>query len=192
MSLGSALASTIASSKLSSSDSVRLRFAMTHMFRFFFAAASAAVPPSICLSSSSLASSNLASFWPRSAAERPRTFGSGSSPPHRPVKRQQIDRSRFMRSSSNGETLDASRQRVTRQATSGTHWVPGEWRRQPERVSLPRFYCGRNGRLIHPIARPNPAIAQRKSDPNSTRIIILGRVVACRASLVVTSTFLGI
>jgi hypothetical protein len=110
MSLGSALASTIASSKLSSSDSVRLRFAMTHMFRFFFAAASAAVPPSICLSSSSLASSNLASFWPRSAAERPRTFGSGSSPPHRPVKRQQIDRSRFMRSSSNGETVDASRQ----------------------------------------------------------------------------------
>jgi hypothetical protein len=119
MSLGSALASTIASSKLSSSDSVRLRFAMTHMFRFFFAAASAAVPPSICLSSSSLASSNLASFWPRSAAERPRTFGSGSSPPQRPVKRQQIDRSRFMRSSSNWRASRRESQRVTRQATSG-------------------------------------------------------------------------
>ena len=42
------------------------------------------------------------------------------------------------------------------------------------------------------MARPNPAIAQRKSDPNSTQIMALGRVVACRASLVVTSTFFGI
>ena len=42
------------------------------------------------------------------------------------------------------------------------------------------------------MARPNPAITQRKSDPHSTQIIVLGRVVACRASLVVTSTFFGI
>jgi hypothetical protein len=39
------------------------------------------------------------------------------------------------------------------------------------------------------MARPNPAIAQRKSDPHSTQIIVLGRVVAPRAWLVVTSTF---
>jgi hypothetical protein len=42
------------------------------------------------------------------------------------------------------------------------------------------------------MARPNPAIAQRKSDPNNTQIIALGRVVACRALLVVTSTLFGI
>jgi hypothetical protein len=42
------------------------------------------------------------------------------------------------------------------------------------------------------MARPNPAIAQRKSDPHSTQIIVLGRVVACLASLVVTSTFFDI
>jgi hypothetical protein len=42
------------------------------------------------------------------------------------------------------------------------------------------------------MARPNPAIAQRKSDPHSTQTIVLGRVVAPRASLVVTSTFFGI
>jgi hypothetical protein len=42
------------------------------------------------------------------------------------------------------------------------------------------------------MARANPAIAQKKSDPNSTQTIVLGRVVACRASLVVTSTFFGI
>jgi hypothetical protein len=42
------------------------------------------------------------------------------------------------------------------------------------------------------MARPNPAITQRKSDPHSTQIIVLGRVVAPRASLVVTSTFFGI
>jgi hypothetical protein len=53
-------------------------------------------------------------------------------------------------------------------------------------------YWDSTGRLIHPMARPNPAIAQRKSDPSSTQIIVLGRVVACRASLVVISTFFGI
>jgi len=53
-------------------------------------------------------------------------------------------------------------------------------------------YWDSTGRLIHPMARPNPAIAQRKSDPNSTQIMALGRVVACRASLVVTSIFFGI
>jgi hypothetical protein len=42
------------------------------------------------------------------------------------------------------------------------------------------------------MARPNPAIAQRKSDPSSTQIIVLGRVVAPLASLVVTSTFFDI
>jgi hypothetical protein len=42
------------------------------------------------------------------------------------------------------------------------------------------------------MARPNPAIAQRKSDPHSTQIIVLGRVVAPLASLVVTSTFFDI
>jgi hypothetical protein len=42
------------------------------------------------------------------------------------------------------------------------------------------------------MARPRPAIAQRKSDPISTQIMVLGRVVACRASLVVTSTSSGI
>ena len=46
--------------------------------------------------------------------------------------------------------------------------------------------------VVHPMARPNPAIAQRKSDPNSTQIMALGRVIACRASLVVISTFFGI
>jgi len=43
------------------------------------------------------------------------------------------------------------------------------------------------------MARPNPAIAQRKTDPNSTQTIVLGRVVACRALLIVTSsTFFAI
>jgi hypothetical protein len=53
-------------------------------------------------------------------------------------------------------------------------------------------YWDSTGRLIHPMARPKPAIAQRKRDPSSTQIIVLGRVVACRASLVVTSTSSGI
>ena len=53
-------------------------------------------------------------------------------------------------------------------------------------------YWDSTGRLIHPMARPKPAIAQRKSDPSSTQIIVLGRVVAWRASFVVTSTFFGI
>jgi hypothetical protein len=66
--------------------------------------------------------------------------------------------------------------------------VPGSWLRQPEPVSLPRFYCGRNGRLIHPNARPNPAIRHKKSDPNSTHTIARGRIVACRASVGVTSS----
>jgi hypothetical protein len=86
--------------------------------------------PSIWLICSLPALSNSASVCPRSPSETggsPRLVsfvGLGSSTAHPPAKKQQIDRSRFMRPSSNAET-ETRRKRVTRQQPLVPAWSSG-------------------------------------------------------------------